>query len=333
MPTHSKALRKKLKKYGLSDNVIDSAWPEWWSEEAEVSLSASNELRFTLARKLGLDPRSLLEEDEPRFVWRDEAKYKHLSGESNFERSALTSFGISIARVLIQSTPGPKTLPKINSKEIRESILQSSLSVGLKDLISLCWAIGIPIVSLKVFPLSAKRMSAMSVKVEGRYAILIGRESKFPAEVAFYLAHELGHIMLDHLKNNLAVVELEELFKSGGIEDDEEFESDKFALEILTGRSEPVVLPKTKSFSAKELAKKAMEVERDLQIEPGTLVLCLGYSTGKWEKAYSAMNSIYSLKEPVWKTINDIAINQMDTSTLSRDFSLYLNRILGKENV
>ena len=101
MATDSKSLRKTLKNFGLSDPIVKAAWPEWWSDEAEYSQSACNELRFTLARKLGLDARSLLERDEPRFVWHDEAKFKHFSGEGNFESAALTSFGIPIAQALI----------------------------------------------------------------------------------------------------------------------------------------------------------------------------------------------------------------------------------------
>lgn len=330
MPTDSKILRKKLLSFGLSDRVINAAWPEWWSEDAEKSLSAGNELRFTLARKLGLDPRSLLEEGEPRFVWRDEAKFKNFSGESDFERAAITSFGIPIARALIQSIRGVDTLKNLPSKEIRESILKSSLNVGLKDLISLCWALGIPVVSLKVFPLLAKRMSGITVNVEGRYAILIGRESKYPAQIAYYLAHELGHIMLGHLKDNLAVVELDDILTSRvGDEDKEEQEADRFALEVLTGRSKPLVLPKTEKFLARDLANKALEASKELHIEPGTLALCLGHSTGQWGKAIAAMKFIYSLREPLWKTINTVAVTQIDFSMLSEEFSSYVHTIMG----
>ena len=43
-----------LQQLGLSDAAINAAWPEWWSEAAEPSPSASLDLRFSLARKLGL---------------------------------------------------------------------------------------------------------------------------------------------------------------------------------------------------------------------------------------------------------------------------------------
>ena len=65
-------LRLRLRGLGLSDSAVSAAWPRWWSEDAESSASARAELRFGVARRLGLDPHSLLEDrDAPRFLWRD----------------------------------------------------------------------------------------------------------------------------------------------------------------------------------------------------------------------------------------------------------------------
>ena len=95
-----KALKKRLKEAGLSDPLIEAAWPAWWSDEALASQSAKAELRFTIARKLGLNPRSLLH-DEVEFIWKDEARFKHLSNETDGQKWALTSFGMSACRILV----------------------------------------------------------------------------------------------------------------------------------------------------------------------------------------------------------------------------------------
>src|SRR5258708_31770465 len=100
--TNALMLRRRLRQVGLSDPAVVAAWPTWWSEDADASPSAVSELRFSIARKLGLDPRSLLDSsDGPKFLWRDEARFKHLTGESESELSAITSFGTALAGILI----------------------------------------------------------------------------------------------------------------------------------------------------------------------------------------------------------------------------------------
>lgn len=77
MDKEASALRRRLRQAGLSDPAINAAWPAWWSDAATVSRSARVELRFALARNLGLSPKSLLG-DRVEFVWKDEARFKHL---------------------------------------------------------------------------------------------------------------------------------------------------------------------------------------------------------------------------------------------------------------
>ena len=102
--TESERFRTRLKRVGLSDSAINAAWPDWWSDDADPSSSARLELRFSVARKLGLDARSVLDEEGvPRFIWKDEARFKHLSGETDLERAAISSFGRSIGALLTAS--------------------------------------------------------------------------------------------------------------------------------------------------------------------------------------------------------------------------------------
>jgi hypothetical protein len=123
VPKDAKKLRWTLQSLGFSDSAINAAWPGWWTEDAEGSASAQTELRFSLARKLGLDPRSLVEEEEPRFVWRDRPKFKRLTSENDFERSALASFGASLTRALVSSSEEGQSIEGISARTLRESIL------------------------------------------------------------------------------------------------------------------------------------------------------------------------------------------------------------------
>jgi hypothetical protein len=327
----ARKLRWNLRSLGLSDTIIDAAWPEWWSEAAEASTSAQSELRFSIARKLGLDPKSLLE-DQPRFVWRDEAKFKRLTSESEIERSALASFGISVGRALLSATPWSGEEVSAEPEMYRELILRRRQFITLEDLMALCWGIGIPVVYLRVFPLRAKKMNAMVVRIDGRFAILLARDANFPAPIAFYLAHELGHAALGHIKGHAAVVEFGDLLiDRQNASDDEETAADRYALELLTGMSAPRFVPEGSGFNAPAIANAVLQHAQDLHIEPGVMALCFGYSTGAWQRVFAALKMIYSAPLPVWMAVNRVAFDQLDWTLLNDDTRHFLNTVMGGE--
>jgi hypothetical protein len=328
LTTSAKLLRRQLTESGLSRSIIDAAWPEWWTDEADSSKSARTELRFSLARKLGLEPRSLLDEGAPKFIWRDEAKFKNLSAEGESERAALTSFGMSIGREIV---PAPNTATNLigtSASDIRASILKNQPYVRLIDLLGLCWGVGIPVVFLKVFPLSAKKMCAMTIRVNDQFAILLGKESQYPATVAYYIAHELGHVALGHLSGATALIDYGDPL-DGNETDEEELEADRYALELLTGSTSPSVVSSAESFTASQLADSVLRASSELGIEPGTLALCYGHSSGDWAKVNAAFSKIYTEKKPVWNEVNRIAALNLEWGTITDDSQCYLKAIMG----
>jgi hypothetical protein len=318
----------------LSDGAISAAWPRWWSEDAEGSPSARAELRFGVARRLGLDPRSLLQDgEEPRFLWREEARFKHLSGETDVERAGITSFGRAIAAILLTaSSPPERELGGVTARELRESVLAAGQPyVALSDLLALSWALAVPVVHLRVFPWARKRMAAMTVNVSDRSAVLLGKDSSYPAPAAFYLAHELGHIALGHVAADRQIVDLEDDTPASDAEDQEEWDADAYALELLTGDPAPTVLPTGPGWAhGGALAQAALDAAEDLRIEPGTLALCFGHSTGDWQTANAALAHVYSDSHPVWAYINTIARQQLESSDLSLEALEFLDTVLGK---
>jgi hypothetical protein len=277
---------------------------------------------------LGLDAQALLEEDEPRFVWKV-ATFKHLSASSANEREALVSYGTSLTRTLLAAVPEQAFPTSLEALRVREQLLAAAKFVTLPDILSLCWAIGIPVVHLKVLPLPAKRMCAMATRVRDRYAILLARESKFPAQLAYYVAHELGHIALGHLSTNPAVVDADDPLRADDKSDPEEVAADRYALELLTGEPEPRVITEAKQFVAAALAKAAVESSEELQIEPGTLALCFGHSTGRWDKTVAALKRIYPQNQDVAPYINKVAVGQLMRQRLPDDADEYLRAALG----
>lgn len=330
--SEAERFRKRLKTIGLSDPAIEAAWPEWWSDAADPSPSARLELRFSVARKLGLDPQSLLDEEgQPRFVWKDEARFKHLSGESELELAAISSFGKALGALLIAAAGHPQfPLVGTSAATLRRAVLTERAYVRLADLLALGWSAGIPVAHPRIFPAMRKRMAAMSVALEGGNVVLLSKDSQYPPHVAFYLAHELGHIALGHVVEGHAIVDMESQRLNQPGSDREEEDADRFALELLTGRAEPVVLPVGGEYNAPGLASASIRASEELHIEPGTLALCFGYSSQNWAVANSAMRFIYSQPRPVWREINRIATSQVDIGRIPSDAQSYVSAVLGE---
>lgn len=317
------------KKLGYSEAAISAAWPEWWSKEAEGSPSAEAELRFSMARKLGLDPRSLLDDEGPRFFWDDSAKFKHFKGDDQRERPAISAFGISISRMLIKTVEPFHSIVGVSASELRTSILKLQPFVSFIDLLKLLWGVGIPIIYLRVHPLEAKRMAAMAVAIQKRHAILLAKDAQYPAPVAFHVAHEIGHIALGHVVEGSAVVDMESPVEYAAEADKEEKASDRFALELLTGDPNFTIEKLGKGRNPGELALQVQKVGLDTAIEPGTLAMCYGYVTGEWDTVFAALPFIYEQAIPVWMVTNRIAKQQMEWDALGDENGSFIRAVIG----
>jgi hypothetical protein len=320
-------LIEELRQAGFSRSAIDAAWPSWWDESLAQSPSGRAELRFAVARRLGLRPQPLLGE-RVEFVWNDEARFKHLSAADASDKAAITSFGMAVGRVLLQATsPGPG-LAVIGPDRLRTALLASRPYADLGGLISTCWALGIPVIHLKVFPLEAKRMHAMVVRSDGRFAILLGHNARFHAQLAFTLAHELAHVMLGHLDDAPALVDIEDPATATD-RDDQEREADAYALTVLTGSADPDIQTDLDTFNAPTLANAVRNAGQQYRIDPGTLALCLAYRRRIWPIAISALGMLHPQPNSVWREVNGIARQQLAWAALNEDAAEYLEGIMG----
>lgn len=332
MDEDPKQLKKTLKNAGLSDRVIEAAWPSWWSNSVSGSPAAQAQLRFSLARRLGLSPKALLG-DRVEFVWKDHVRFKNLKVESYGERAALNSFGLSVARILLRATPhASEGLAQIDANALRGAIIKTRPFVDLEGLVATCWALGVPVIHLRVFPLEAKSMDAMVVQDEGRHAVFLLKDAKYPAPAAFWLAHEIGHAALGHLKDGEAIADVFEPTQAGAV-DEEERDADRFALTALTGAAEPQIIANVDNPTARSLAEAVLREGPRHHIEPGTLALCLAYRTSRWAAASAALRHIYSQPGDVWRYINSVARAQLDWGALAGDSADYLADIMALPDV
>lgn len=328
MDPDSKALIKELKDAGLSDQAIAAAWPSWWDDAAATSSSARAELRFSLSRKLGLSPQSLLGE-RVEFVWQDEARFKNLTAGDALRRGALASFGVAVGRLLLRATPPVRSLEGIAASALRKAVLANRDVVDLVGLLTACWALGVPVVHLRVFPLRAKSMRAMIVEVEGRHAVLLGRDALYPSPIAFTLAHEIGHAALGHVGSGKAIVDVGDPAFEG--DDNEEREADAYGLELLTGSAKPAITTSTDNFSARGLAQACIAAGPPRGIEPGTLALCVGYMRQEWATANAALRHVYGERKDIWRVVNALAARELSWDELGEESAQYLRILIGAD--
>lgn len=167
----------------------------------------------------------------------------------------------------------------------------------------------------------------MTVRIGERSFVLLSKDANYPPWITFYLAHELAHIALAHVKPDEAVVDLD-TDEQVVADDDEESAADAWALELLTGRPQLEVTSANENRSASELARTALSAASALKIEPGTLALAFGHTTGDWQTANGSLKVIYDAPGPVWRVVNAYAASQMSLDESSSDAADFIEQVL-----
>lgn len=327
-------LRKELQRVGFKKEAINAAWPTWWEEQMSSSPSARIELRFILSRNLGLSARSLIGE-RAEFVWRGAPKFKHFAANNDQEKSVIASFASAASHAILSSLPEESkiVIPRLTAMELRRVILKNSRYVNLRALVVFCWSIGIPVVQLRITPLPQKRMHAMVVALEGRYVVLLAKESNFPTITAFTLAHELGHIFLKHLDENSMIVDAKGSMEVTS-DDEEEINADQFAEILLLGESNGKITFDEGHYNAPGLASAAINATKDARIDPAAVVLAFAHQQSDWARGMSALKFIEpeNKEMPVWRAVNNIAANQLDLSISNPDTAEFIHKFLELSN-
>ncbi|MDR1345494.1 MAG: ImmA/IrrE family metallo-endopeptidase [Bacteroidales bacterium] len=326
---HSTLFKKWVKKTTpLTGLVVDAAWPEWWSESLDGDEEAHKELRRTLSTRLGLAVDSLDLTGTPRFVWDDRIKYKNFRGDLAEALPALSSFGMALTKIIRQGMQPTQGITGISSASLRQVLIQGIPFIQLETLLKFLWSINLPVLHLQLLPLTAKYMCGMTVHDEYGYAIFLAKNDFYPAALAFYLAHEIGHIALGHIGLNFALVDVEASDFNPIQNDEEELAADQYALELLTGVTHLSFSVTGGNQSSIGLAKECLRLSLEYGIEPATIALCYGFESHDWRTAQASLRYIYTLANPAWQTVNDYFHSHIDWGALGEHSSFVRTVIL-----
>jgi len=238
-------LRERLKQRGFDWPFVRSfVLPEWWEDEmADVEANRALAEAY-IAQQLGFRVEELRSRHTPLTLPPlAEVRFKRTKNQVDDKVRASAIVALRAAKVVVRSVSGrvpPFSEKYQDAREIRDAILRRSEYVDLESLLAFCWESGIAVIQLAHTPAGSKRFDGMAAIVEGRPVIVLASGRDGAPWLAFYVAHELGHVMLRHVRSDTGPLVDGTLASATGAGTHER-DADRFACEVLTGAPKPTI--------------------------------------------------------------------------------------------
>lgn len=322
-----KDLRRRLSVAGVKPKFLNEVvLPSWWDDSIAKSPGGFREAAGIIAGHLGFSLRQLITEGVELGLPRQAGvKFKKAKGVSVADVCLSTQLAIGLARTVAVAKSGePACVPK--PENWRQDLLKASDRpwVCLRHLLSATWDLGIPLLRVNSLPQGAKKPDALTTMIDGRPVIVILSARKSPSWVAFYVAHELGHLHHGHLKTGETLVD-EKIGKMA--EEEEEIEANDYAVRLLTGQPN-LGLHSTYRLTGKQLARQARIFGETYKVAPGVAALNYGFTTGAWAVASAAVSELEK-DDHASEEIGQAMLANLDADDFSEDAWEWLNRVTG----
>jgi hypothetical protein len=325
-------LYRRLGAVGLTKPMVHRyILPDWWNDQVAKNPAGYAEGISFISRHLGLDLASL--RDSGRLITYRESgicKFKKSKNATEDQLQMARSLATRVAHLVNAATPESCAPLPASATQMRQEILgQGHPWVSLRNLVDYCWSLGVPVVHLTSF-LKSKRPDGLAVRVRGRPIVVLCKKVRATAWLLFILAHELGHIALGHIPEDGALVDEN---VNTNEPDTEEDEANSFAIELLTGTKDCSFHSASRWPNAQRLAKRALEIGRELKIDPGHVVLNYAHTMGG--EFFPVANAALSLLEPKKEALGIVRqklAEHLDWSSLPEDSSEFLMRVTQAEN-
>ncbi|MEI6332795.1 MAG: ImmA/IrrE family metallo-endopeptidase [Pseudanabaena sp. ELA645] len=318
----NKKLYAKLDEKKLPPDYVDNIiMPSWWQSITQVTPTNFIQLARALSKVLRLDVQSILRLDTPfEFIAISNQKFKtnkltepdqvQLAGHLNSIVAEIVGNSIREPYIAIPNTPS----------QIRQEILDTHHNVDLYSLVNYCWDHRLPVIHFDKFPEGTRKPDGIAANFGDHPVIVVGSTRKFSSWLLFIVAHELGHIVLGHVKDGIL---LDENLQTQD-RDDEEKQANRFAVELLFGKTDPYLWNQQLDFP--NLKRISQIYSKRDHVDQGAVLLNYAKQTNDWAKAIGLLKQIEPrLNAP---TIINIFLKQyMDLQNLDNEISEYLHRI------
>jgi len=285
----------RLTKAGFKRDFVRRAiLPEWWSDAAAGDPGLLGEVEFRVARFLGASISSIQAVTEPLPVPAYSLAQLRRVGDVGRDRlvpsiHAAVRVASAVVRSLRTSSDGgvPGDLPK-TGLEWRAQLSRHGKSPTLAEIAGDLWARGIPVVPLDALP--GLTFQGLACIVNGHPVVLVGHKHDEPGRMAFLLAHEAGHVAAGDCSEGIPVVDGDE-----DIADNTEMEllAERYATEVMVGGAAAPRLDADSSIGFKELARTAIDVERDTGADASIVVFRWARETLNYATATMAVKAMY----------------------------------------
>jgi hypothetical protein len=323
-------LYRRLRAVGLTKPYVRKMiLPDWWDDQVADNPAGYAEGLTFLSRHLGLDIATLRDPQRPvAFRNFGVCKFKKSKNATEDDLALARAMATRSAQLANVATAEPYQPVPPSASQIRREILgQGELWVSLSNLIDYCWSLGIPVIHLSSFPDAkhARRPDGLTARVNSRPVIVLCKKAHCSAWLLFILAHELGHIALGHIEGDGVLID--ESMKHN-VDDQEELAANAFAVELLTGNAEGRFSTSGRWPNAKVLAEAALQIGRQMRIDPGHIVL--NYANTMGDRFYPVANAALALIEPkkdALRLVRQKMAEHLDWSSLPEDSSEFLMRV------
>jgi hypothetical protein len=334
---NAKSLYKTVSGLGLKRAQVRQLLPDWWSDEIEQTEDGAIELALHMSRRLSIDYAALQKGQLLSKGAVTDLAFKHRADVDPQALSAATHIASSLAQAILAALPTRYTPLPLEPEASHRSIKEVGGTLNFEALLDLCWRHGIPVIPLPHLPVGIRKMDGAALLVGDRPAIVIAKKKSSRAWLSFILAHEIGHIALEHVQQGTTIVDISlqdaATYASDELCDRQEMEADAFALALMGGEAVGrEVGTWSRNASAVDLALRAKQKGINIRIEAGHLVLRHAFITKRWAEAMTALRFLSEDMNPEQALLGRLAQN-VELDRVAEDLRDLVTHVTGWDNL
>lgn len=283
-------LLRRLARAGFKRDFVASALlPDWWEPACSRDAAVLPDLEIRVARFLNVGVSVLQDPSLP--VQAPAYAGAQLRRVRAVDRDKLTpaihgaiQIAAAVVRSLKPTVPSPR-VPPADGLAWRDALAPTGGRIQLQDLVDDLWRRGIPVVPIEVLPTPS--FQGLACVTEGRPVVMVAHKHDEPGRVAFFIGHEVGHVVAGDCMPDAPVIDEQE-----EAEDDADIEqnADRFASRLIVGADS---VPQVEAADFLDLARKAAHIEREQGVDAGAVILAWARRNHDYAIAASAVKALY----------------------------------------